>query len=453
MKSFAFRVTCRFSVLVTATTAAVLVVAGFLLHREMEQGFELLHDIEAHELAELLGPDRNLTTEAIAHRIKHDADSDAALFVIQVADAQGNVQFRSGNLGETLLPAGRESDEHATITVPFLGPVYLSSYFVGPWRIQIGSPLAPSERLLRDYARMCVPLLIGVALASIGLGYAFSRATLRPIRAIQATANRIRADSLTERIPVPPGHDELAALTQLLNQMFDRLQASFEQVHRFAADASHELKTPLALIRLNVEKLRSRLAADGEDASATGDVLEEIARLHQVIDRLLFLAKAESGALPLALRPLEMVAFVDSFAEDARALAEDRGVRFVIGTSERGEIKADEGLLRQLLLNLVANAVAVSPPGGLVQLDSMPAGRGWCLVVTDEGPGVPVAELPRIYERFVQVSGSGGRVGGSAGHGLGLAICKSIVELHGGTIVAENRGDRSGLCVTVKLPA
>lgn len=452
MSTFAFRITCRFASLVTLTTAVVLIVGGVLLDREVERGLELLHDIEMRELTELIGPDPKLDAAAMAARIKHDSDSDAALFVIQVASADGNILFRSENLGETLLPTAAAQAPHWTTSLPFLGRVHLSVYSVGPWRIHVGSPLEPSERLLHGYVRICVPLLLGVGLVSMGLGYAFSRATLRPIRAIEATANRIRADHLSERIAVPPGRDELSSLARLLNQMFDRLQGSFEQIRRFTADASHELKTPLALIRLNAEKLRVRVASDGENSAAVADILEEIARLHQVIDRLLFLAKSESGTLKLALRECDVHAMLTEFGADAAALAEDRGVRFSLAKNVPGEIRAEPDLLRQMLLNLIANAVAASTRGGLVQLESEPIEGGWQFTITDEGPGIAEAELPRIFDRFVRFSSPSATPETRAGHGLGLAICKSIVELHHGTIRAENRRDRSGLSVVVSLP-
>jgi signal transduction histidine kinase len=450
MRSFAFRITCRFACLVTATTAAVLVVGGFLLDHEIEHGLELLHDIEVRELVELIGTDGTLDAAAIANRIKHDADGDATMFLIQVANAQGTVLFRSDNLGDTILPTVA-ADPHSTIRLP-LGRVHLSLFTREPWRIHIGSPLEPSERLMRNYMRMCVPLLIGVALVSIGLGYGFSRATLRPIRAIEATANRIRADNLAERIPVGSGRDELASLTQLLNQMFDRLQGSFEQVRRFTADVSHELKTPLALIRLNAEKLGPRLSNDPDSTAALADILEEIRRLNQIIDRLLFLAKSESGALTLALRPVDLKPLLTSLAEDAQVLAEDRKVRFALNQNEPGEIKAEPDLLRQLLLNLIANAVAASKPERLVQLDSFASDTGWQFTVTDEGHGIPENQLSRIFDRFVRLERPVGAAEGAVGHGLGLAICRSIAQLHHGTISVENRSDRPGLRVVVTLP-
>ena len=452
MKTFTTRVTWRFALLVTATTLAVLTVGGFLLDRQIEHGLELLHDIEATELAELLGNDGSLTRAGIEERIKHDADSDAALFVIQVSTADGNVLFRSDNLGETLLPAAPKSATHWTTTLPFLGRVHVSAFSRGPWRLHIGSALEPSERLLRDYIRISSLLVLGVAVLSLGLGYAFSRATLRPIRAIEATANRIHADNLAARIPLPAAQDELASLTRLLNEMFDRLQASFEQVRRFTADASHELKTPLALIRLNAEKLRRYVTTDAEGTAAIADILEEIARLQQVVERLLFLAKSDGGALTPALRTVDAAAFISDFSEDAQALAEDRGIRFQLTRNDRGVFTAEPDLLRQLLLNLVTNAVNASPSGGQITLESARTDDGWSFVLLDEGPGLQPGELARLFGRFVRFEHEAPPRESRKGHGLGLAICKSIVDLHRGVIRVENRGDRSGLRVTVELP-
>lgn len=452
MRTFTARVTCRFALLVTATTAVVLTLGGLLLDRQIVAGLDRLHLVEADELGGLLGPRGGLDGAAVRERIKHDADSDAALFVMQVSDLHGSVLFRSENLAATILPVV-EPEAHRTLELPFLGAVYLSTYMRGPWRIQIGSPLQPAQRMLHEYIRLGLPLLAITGLISIGVGYAFSRATLRPVRAIEATAKRIRADELSERIPVPPSRDELASLSVLLNQMFDRLQNSFEEVRRFSADASHELKTPLSLIRLNAERLRGRLADDAEAAGAIGDILEEVARIQQVIDRLLFLAKSDSGALQPNRAEFDARRFIADLAADASVLAEDGGLRFQVGVNAAGTVKADADLVRQVLLNLITNAAAVSSSGGLITLDSEMDGERWQLQVVDEGPGMSPEQLARAFDRFVRFPmAEVSELRRQTGHGLGLAICKSIVDLHHGTITAANRSDRAGLCVTVTLP-
>ena len=449
--SFTLRLTVRFAVLVILTTVLVLAAGGWLLHRQAMAGLAELHAIEGGELGEILGHEP-LGAAAVAERIAREADSDAAIFFIQVRDVPGNILFRSANLGATLLPTLGGQDRNWETELPAAGRVLISDFREGPWLIQVASRLEPTDRMMRDYVWVCAVLLAGVTLLSVVLGHQFSRATLQPVRAIEATARRIRADNLSERIPVAAGHGELTALINLLNDTFDRLQRSFEQVQRFTADASHELKTPLALARLNAEKLQTRLATDPEAEALAADVLDEIARLNRIIENLLFLAKTEGGTLRLARREIPLAALVREFADDAAALAEDAGARFVLVRNDEGVVSGDAGLLRQLLLNLLSNALAVTAGGGTITLESIGGTDGRQLVLSDEGPGLPADQLERIFERFVRHESSP-RKDVSTGAGLGLAICRGIAELHGGTIKARNRTDRTGLRVVVDLPA
>lgn len=451
MRTFSQRLMLRFAALVSVTSALVLAAGGWLLDRELRRNLELLHGTEHAELRLLLGSGPPLTPEETARRIGRDAENDATLFLVQVRDPAGRVLFRSRNLGAAELPPLPAGTVHGEVELPGVGPLFVSEFPGEGWRLIIASSLGIVDGLLWDYARISLLLLAGVVAVGLGLGYAFSRVTLRPLRLIAETANRIRSDNLSERIPAPGGRDELASLARLLNQMFDRLQSAFEQVGRFAADVSHEVKTPLSLIRLNAERLRGRVAADPEAVAAVADILEEIDRINHVADRLLFLARAESGALQCTLRPAAVGSLLGPLAEDAQVLAADRGVRLVVEAATDAEIRADPGLLRQLLLNVLSNAISVTPPGGEVRLRSAPAEDGWRFEVLDEGPGLPPEQLARLFERFVRFERRDG--GTRPGHGLGLAISRSIAQLHGGSIRAVNRADRSGLRIEVELPA
>lgn len=450
MRTFTWRLTLWFSALVTGTAVALLLVGGWLLHAQLIHSIEYLHDVEGEELLALIGSSPVLTPTEIARRVQEEADSDAALFYLQVHHERGELLFQSENLGGAILPSPPEERAHWTANVPGLGPLRISEYRRGPWHLQVASRLDPVTHVLRDYARVSSLLAAVAALASVGLGYGFSRFTLRPVRAIEQTARRIRGDNLGERIPVPAGKDELASLSRLLNQMFDRLQAAFAQVQRFTADASHELKTPLALIRLNAEKLRPRLAGDPEAVVVLEDLCEEITRLHQIIESLLFLSKVEGGGLSVAQHRFDLAPWVQDFAVDAAALAEDRGLRFELGRNEPGQIRGEPHLLRHLLLNLITNALNAVPPGGGVKLESYARDEERCWTVTDDGPGLPEDQLDRIFHRFVRLEGTG--AGGRGGQGLGLAIVRSIATLHGGAVNAENRTDRPGLRIIVRLP-
>jgi signal transduction histidine kinase len=251
---------------------------------------------------------------------------------------------------------------------------------------------------------------------------------------------------------MPEGRDEMAALVRLLNRMFDRLESSFAQVKRFTAEASHELKTPLTLVRLNAEKLRAKFISDAEGTAAIGEILEDLDHLGQIIECLLFLAKAESGTLVLAKTETQADSFVRNFFEDAIALAEDRGAHFYLIRADPGRILCEQTLVRQLLTNLATNALRVSPAGGTVTLEARISGERWHLIVSDQGPGLPPDQLEAVFERFQRFIPTSGNAGNEAGAGLGLAICRSIAELHGGTIHAENRADGAGFSVIVDLP-
>ncbi len=453
MRSFTARIMVQFAVLVTATMAAVLAVGGWLLAREAVHGLDLLNRAEFVEIRDRIGADTQALSVADLDRlVRPHTEVDAALYYFQIHDAAGRVIFRSTNLGRVTLPDLTGGDPERTVSMEGLGEVRLCEFYYESLHFQIASPLAPAQRLLRDYARVSLFLLGGVAVACIGLGWGFARLTLRPVRAIHDTAARIRADNLGERIPVPESRDELAALAGLLNRMFDGLESSFRQVKRFTADASHEFKTPLSLMRLNAERLRSTLPADSEEAAAVGEILEEIERLRRITEGLLFLARVEGGAFAPSTSEISAESLVADFGEDAVALGEDRGVRFAISRSDNGIVRCEPTLIRQLLLNLATNAFRVSPPGSCVELESALDERLWRLSLSDEGPGLPPGQLERIFERFVRYPSAGNGRDADPGHGLGLAICRSIATLHGGTIRAENRTPHSGLRVVVEIP-
>ena len=453
LRTLTWKTTLRFAALVTTTTALVLVAGGWLLDRQMRRGLSLLHEGEAEELRGMLaGAERS--SEAVRKRVLRDSEGDAEWFFIQIHDDKGAVLFRSANLGAAIMPDLSPGEPRRVVQLSGVGRVQMSEIDVDGWHIQVGSPLTMEHLLLADYAKVSIVLVLSAAIGGLVLGYAFSRVTLRPLGLIADTARRIGGDNLHERIPEPGTRDELAALAGVLNQTFDRLEAAFEQVRRFTADASHELKTPLSLMRLNAERLRARAAGAGDEAGLD-ELIEAMNRLQGVIDKLLFLARAEGGALPLTAKPLRVAELVAGFSEDASVLLEDAGARFEVVACDDGELRGDAGLLRQLLLNLVTNAARVSPRGAKVEFEARRVGERWRLAIADEGPGLPDEQLERVFERFVRHHSAGAESAeGAPGQGLGLAICRSIAQLHGGTIRLENRGDgRRGLRAVVELPA
>ena len=219
---------------------------------------------------------------------------------------------------------------------------------------------------------------------------------------------------------------------------------------RFTAEASHELKTPLSLVRLQAERLLVDGGLTASQEEAVQMQLEEIARLNKIIEELLFLSRAEAHAVRLDFRCEDPRAFLLSFEQDARALAEHRGMHFAASVEGGCRVDYDPKWLRQVLLNLLQNALNASPPGGSVMLVSTFTLDAWRVSLEDQGPGVPASQRERIFERFVRLEASGS--GESKGSGLGLAISRSIIGLHHGSIRAEAGARGTGLRVTFELP-
>ena len=333
-------------------------------------------------------------------------------------------------------------------TIPPFGLLRVAEYHTPTVHVQIAMSLRNFQSINDSFVRV---FLIGVpliAILCIGFGTALRDSTLRPVRLMQAAARRISASNLSERIVVAPGGGEMAALAALLNEMIERLEKSFNHAKRFTADVSHELMTPLAIIRLHTERLLNDPEMPAKYHQAIEEQLQETLHLADTLERLLMLARADSSALSLKLQTSSTNDFMGQFAEDAQLLAESRGLKVVLAQNDVGNATFDQGWLRQVLFNLLSNALRFSPPNGTITFYSKCGGGEWTVEVRDEGEGVPSERLNEIFERFVQITP---RSNPGAGAGLGLAICKSIIELHKGRIAAQNRKDHSGLAVAFSI--
>src|SRR5262249_49605290 len=255
-----------------------------------------------------------------------------------------------------------------------------------PFEVTIATPMRPVRDVMDSYIKVCVLLLAAMVVASLAIGLGMARFVLWPVRLIRDTAKRIGYDNLSERIPVPDVHDEIADLARLLNEMFDRLERSFHQVRRFTADASHELKTPLSLLSLNAEKMLVDEKLPPALREAVQEQLEELGRLNQIIDELLFLSKADAHAVKLDLKPQTPAPLVQAFAQDASVLAEHHGRRFSFDHQGDGKVAFDPKWIRQVLLNLLTNAIHVSPDDGLISVHSEVTAERWRGGGGDQGP-------------------------------------------------------------------
>lgn len=448
MRSIGARLTV-FYTLSAAATLSILFILGYQLQAaQLIRGLDSISFATFGQLKARLGSDYgNIDSATLRRRLKETTEYSSAMFYIVVENPKTGSHFSSENLKGRQVPdiKGRRSYD---AMVQGVGKTRVNEYLLPPLDVTIATPTQPMDESLRAYVRACAALVLLMLVMSALIGAGLSRVLLRPVRLIQETASRIGSDNLSARVPVSRVRDEISDLARLLNQMFDRLEISFDQIRRFTQEASHELKTPLSLIRLHAEKMLADADPDDPRTEALIVQIEEIARLNHIIDDLLFLSRAEVNAVSLAREPLNVTRFLTAFQPDAQALAEHHGLVLDYTLKGQGRALIEGNWIRQVLLNVLSNAIKASPPGGRIHLTGVARAGRWQVSITDEGAGVPEAELERIFERFVRLNT--GPHKDAPGSGLGLAISRGIVKLHGGTIYATRLS--RGLKVTFEIP-
>ena len=315
------------------------------------------------------------------------------------------------------------------------------------YQVGVAESLATVERELLGLRRALLgSVLFALLLAVIG-GWAIARAALRPVELMAAQARRITDRTPGDRLSAPHPQDELGQLAQAFNDLLGRLERALAQQREFMADASHELRTPVSIARTAIDVTLSREGRlEDEYRDSLGVVREQMRRLSRIVEDLFTLARADATGLPLESRPLYIDELVADCVKETRLLAPP-GVSLHSRAPTDLELMGDERLLRQMLINLLKNAVLHTASGGLVRVDIVTGKDGVEIEVTDSGQGIPEAERERIFERFVQLDPS--RQG--EGSGLGLPIARAIAHAHGGSLVLA-RSDRSGSTFLVRLP-
>jgi heavy metal sensor kinase len=444
----------------------ILIVFAFVLYGVMARGLKDQVDRSLEEAAaaavralEQRGVGPFLPFDDLAAEFPELAVLDK---FFQIFSPAGKITIQSPNIGRRDIPLSRTALEaalngQATLeSARFRGesPIRLVSV---PIRrggalvniVQVGTSLQAVEESLR---RLLVILLVTMPVAlilALAGGWFLAGRALRPVDAITLAARRIAAGDLTQRLTAPRSPDEIGRLASTFNDMIARLDASFKEVRRFSADASHELRTPLTVMKGETE-LALRRPRPAEDYRLVLESnLEEIDRLTQIVDELLFLSRADLGQVTMESLPVRLDALVKDIQQQASVLGQEQGMEIVARTVESSTVLGDELRLRELLLNLVDNAVKYSRPGGKVELTLLREGNTARLSVADHGIGIPPEALPRIFDRFFRADGA--RAHAPQGTGLGLAICKWIAEAHHGRIEVQSAVGE-GSRFTVVLP-
>jgi two-component system OmpR family sensor kinase len=315
----------------------------------------------------------------------------------------------------------------------------------GPRVVVAGASLDDRDEAL---ATLTWLLLIGapVALLIASLaGYGLAAAALRPVEAMRARAALISGGEADARLPVPPARDEVRRLAETLNEMIARIESSRAREREFLADAAHELRTPLAILKVELELALAGEATAGDLRAAVTSAGEEVDRLAQLAEDLLVLARADRGRLPIRPAAFDAAAALEGVRERFARRAEQRERRIVAHAPPRLELVADRARVEQALGNLVDNALRHGD--GTIMLEATEEGDRVVLSVADEGPGFPPAFLADAFERFTRADTA--RTG--AGSGLGLAIVRTIAEAHSGTATVANRPS-GGAVACLMLP-
>jgi heavy metal sensor kinase len=311
--------------------------------------------------------------------------------------------------------------------------------------IQVGQSLASVSETLN---RLLVALLVGgpllILLGALG-GYILASRALAPINQITRTARRISAENLNERLNVSTTDDEVGQLAGTIDGMLDRLSASFHRERQFTADASHELRTPVAAMQAILGVARSKRRTVREYTEALADISEEADRLRTLVDGLLQLARSDAPHTQVR-EPVDLAALLGDVTESLRPLARAKALALACTIPGSLSVTGDRDALVRLFVNLLDNAIKFTPRG-LVQVAARVEGSEILLTVSDTGIGIAPKHLPRIFDRFYRVD----RSRSSGGTGLGLALAREITLAHGGMLEVRSTPG-SGTTFTVRLP-
>ncbi|MCP4157807.1 MAG: HAMP domain-containing protein [bacterium] len=316
--------------------------------------------------------------------------------------------------------------------------------------MQLGMPSKEVRNMVRRlgfFNLVLVPVLL--IIAAVG-GYFFVRRAFRPVRRIVKTVNNITSEDLSLRIEEQVLKDEIGELIDTFNNMIGRLQKSFQAIKEFAGNASHELKTPLTVIRGEIEVALRKDRDSAEYKTILASVQGATSDLQLIIDDLLFLARMDSETVSFSFKELDLEELILATHEENYAMAEKKKITVILDRIDSVRIKGNRTLLSRLFSNLMRNAINYSGEDGQIRLTLSETEEGTAFVIADTGIGIPAEALPRIFDSFYRVDES--HSPGTGGAGLGLAIVKRIVEFHKGVIEVESELGK-GTKFTIRFPS
>jgi heavy metal sensor kinase len=365
--------------------------------------------------------------------------------LFQVCDANGQWLYRSVALENLNVPIRTPASLRTPVveSTDLNGRVlrfYSQAIAVNgqPYTVQVASLMNEGLEALERFRLLLMLAAPVLLLAATAVGYFLATRALAPVDAISRAAQRINIENLTDRLEVPRTDDQLERLSETLNATFSRLEGSVRHIKQFTADASHELRAPIALIRTTAEVAVQRERTASEYREALDDILHESERTSQMVDSLMLLARADSGKETLDLEPVDARLIVKDAAGQGEKLARNKRLQFEWDLPMiQVNVSADTDALRRVFVILIDNAVKYTPAGGTIKVQIGVRGEFAVVSVSDNGIGIAHDDLPRVFDRFWRADKVRSRAAGGAG--LGLSIAQWIVDQHHGTLTAESK--------------
>lgn len=446
-RSLAFRLSAWYALLLTITFAAVAAAGVYGLQHYLRLNLRdsLKRRSEQVELI-LQQAGEPQSPAQIAREIETRIAPEFNNRFIRITKAPGGLIYTSGPpsdlsfdpavVARTLAAeVGPRALEHETISEALRLMVRSITVTApsGTYAVEVGASTDAMQAVHNQLVGLLALLLPVLILCAAGGGYELVNRALGPVDRISQAAERVSLQNLALQLPVVPSGDALERLSLALNSLLGRLRDSVQTSRRFLADASHELRTPLTVIKGELQEIVGSSGMTQDDLlERLGSVLEEVARLEHLVSSLLVLSRFDAGEIPRVLEDVDLAELASSTAEQMRLMAEERGIDIRVVHQGRALVQGDPARLKQVVVNLLDNAIRFTPRGGAVTLGTTMTDRESILQVADSGVGIPASAISRVFDRFYRADDARSREDGGAG--LGLAIVRSICLVHGADI-------------------
>jgi heavy metal sensor kinase len=448
-KSIKFRLTVWYLAVLVALLLVFGIMSYFMLSRSLYQGLD--ESLKTSTLA--LENSIDIWDGHIDLGIRLESDdlvllyrSDGSLlqgfgWEVEVPHIDTLVTQTLGNHAWFLTARTANGQEIRLYVAPFISEPGIGAIVTGRSTEEVTEVLENFKTIL------IIAALATLALAGFG-GFFLASRVLKPVERIRKTAEEIGESDLSRRIEVN-SEDELGRLASTLNQMIGRLEAAFSRQRQFTADASHELRTPLAIVQAESTLILRKKRTQEDYRKSLELISQEAGHMSTIVGKLLYLARIDAGKDQVNFERINLKELLGELSSDIEVLAREKGIEFKLVPLEDLTIEGDRVKLEQLFLNLIENAIRYTPSGGNISASMVREGKSAVVAIKDTGIGISKEHIPHLFERFYRVDKARSRAEGGAG--LGLAICKHIVQVHNGKIEVESQVDK-GSTFSVSLP-